>query len=320
MVVTWMPDARNVVFLTKRDQWNGWIQELWQVPVAGGAPTPLPIDSMVGLATYDPDGHSIAYNRIMRDFRVRKRYNGGLAQQVYTCDFDTKALRQITTRSGTNASPTWAGRKIYYLSDQDAARRANIRVYDLDAKQARAVTRFTDHDIDFTAVGEGGIAFQQGGRLWMLDLPSEQLREVPVSTPDDDMRTRVHVGDVKDQIRDADIAGQTDFALAPDGKRTLFSARGNVFSVPTEGGPSPDGRTLAFGGVLGEISNSHTYVGDGDDGDASQAVRPGLLGVDWALAAGSSRYRIATIYLGDNAREAYRSPLAQPGLGVKAGD
>src|SRR3984957_12940157 len=68
MVVTWTADSRSVVYLSKRDQWNGWIQNLYQVPVAGGAPTPLEIDSAVGLATFGPDGHSIVYNRIFRNF------------------------------------------------------------------------------------------------------------------------------------------------------------------------------------------------------------------------------------------------------------
>jgi tricorn protease len=240
MVVTWTPDSQYVVYLTKRDQWNDWIQYMYKVPVAGGAPTPLPIDSAVGFATYGPDGHTIAYNRIFRNFRTWKRYNGGLAQQVFTYDFDSRQLTQLTDWSGTNTSPMWYGRKIYYLSDRDADRRANIWVYDLDTKQSREVTHFTDYDIDFPALGGDAIAFQQGGKLFLLDLPSEQLHEVPVSLPDDNPRTRPHVADVQDAIRAVDPGFQVDFALAPNGKRSLFSARGDIFSVPTENGATRD--------------------------------------------------------------------------------
>jgi tricorn protease len=240
MVVTWTPDSKYVVYLTKKDQFNSWIQAMYEVPVEGGMPIALPIDTQVGLATYGPDGHSIAYNRIFRNFRTWKRYNGGLAQQVFTYDFSTRQLTQLTNWSGTNTSPMWYGRKVYYLSDQDANRRANIWVIDLDTKQTREVTHFTDYDIDFPALGDGGIAFQQGGKLYELDLPSETLREVPVAVPDDNTRTRAHVADVKDQIRDVDMAGQVDYALAPNGKRTLFSARGDIFSVPTENGATRD--------------------------------------------------------------------------------
>jgi tricorn protease len=263
MVVTWTPDSRSVVFLSKRDQWNSWIQNLYAVPVAGGLPTPLPIDSAVGLATFGPDGHSIAYNRIFRNFRTWKRYNGGLAQQVFTYDFNTRELKQLTNWSGTNTSPMWYGTRIYYLSDQDAHRRANIWALDTGTKETHQVTHFTDYDIDFPALGGDAIAFQQGGKLYRLDLPSEHLEEVPLSIPDDGPRTRPHVADVKGDIRTVDPASQVDFALAPNGKRTLFSARGDIFSVPTENGAtrnltgtpgvdedhpawSPDGRTIAY--------------------------------------------------------------------------
>ena len=263
MVVTWTPDSRNVVYLSKAAQWNTWIQNLYEVPVAGGLPTPLPIDSSVGMASFGPDGHTIAYNRIFRDFRTWKRYNGGLAQQVFTYDFNTRALEQLTHWSGTNASPMWYGNRIYYLSDQDAQRRANIWVMDTATRQAREVTHFTDYDIDFPALGGDAIAFQQGGKLYRLDLPSEHLEAVPVVIPDDGLRTRPRETDVKNEIRTIDPAEQIDYALAPNGKRTLFSARGDIFSVPTENGAtrnltntqgvdedhpawSPDGRTIAY--------------------------------------------------------------------------
>ena len=263
MVVTWTPDSQAVVYLSKRDQWNSWIQYAYQVPVAGGAPTKLPLDSAVGLMSYGPSGHEIAYNRIFRNFRTWKRYNGGLAQQVFTYDFDTRKLTQVTDWSGTNTSPMWIGRKIYYLSDQDQNRRANIWCLDLDTKKTHEVTHFTDYDIDFPALGGGAIAFQQGGKLFVLDLPSEQLHEVPIAVPDDNIRTRAHVADVKDMIRSQDMSQTLDYALSPNGKRTLFSARGDIFSVPTEHGAtrnltstqnadedhpawSPDGKTVAY--------------------------------------------------------------------------
>jgi tricorn protease len=302
MVVTWTPDSRRVVYLSKRGQWNGWIQNLYEVPLTGGLSTPLPIDSAVGLATFGPDGHSIAYNRIFRNFRTWKRYNGGLAQQVFTYDFNSHELKQLTNWSGTNTSPMWYGTLIYYLSDQDAHRRANIWVLDTATKQTRQVTHFTGYDIDFPALGGDAIAFQQGGKLYRLDLPGEHVEEVPFTIPDDGPRTRPHVADVKSEIRSIDPAGQIDFALAPNGKRTLFSARGDIFSVPTESGAtrnltgtqgadedhpawSPDGRTIAY---------------TTDAGGAQQvAVRPAEGGPERILTSFADGYFYGPIFSPD---------------------
>jgi len=75
-----------------------------------------------------------------------------------------------------------------------------------------------------------------------------------------------------------------------------------------------------IGQMLGEMGNSHTYVGDGDDGDLTPPVRTGVLGADYALDAASSRYRFAKIYPGDNTRPLYRNPLTEPGVNVHEGD
>ncbi len=302
MVVTWTPDSKSVVFLTRRDQWNTWIQDMYKVSVDGGAATRMPIDSAVGLATYAPDGHTIAYNRIFTNFRTWKRYNGGQAQQIFTYDFDTHKSEQVTHWSGTNTSPMWIGTKIYYLSDQDSHRRANLWVYDRATGNTREVTHFTDYDVDFPAYGSDAIAFQQGGKLWRLDLPSEQLQEIPVSVPDDNSRLRARVAEVQDAIRESDPAQEIDFALAPNGRRTLFSARGDIFSVPTENGAtrnltatpgidedhpawSPDGKWVAY----------TTDVG----GNPQVAIRPAEGGPEKVLTSFADGYLYGPVFSAD---------------------
>ena len=74
-----------------------------------------------------------------------------------------------------------------------------------------------------------------------------------------------------------------------------------------------------MGEMIGELSNSHTYVGGGDYPDFIP-VNVGLLGVDYELDKASGRYRIKKIYPGENWDAELRSPLTEPGVKVSEGD
>jgi tricorn protease len=262
MVVTWTPDSGSIVYLSRRESWNTWYGRLYAVPVAGGPSQALPLDRG-GLLSYRADGRQFAYNRIFRNFRTWKRYDGGLAQDIDLYDLDTRTLTHLTDWPGTETAPMWFGDTIYFLADHDANRRANIWAYDLKAKSFRQVTKFVDYDIDFPSLGDTGITFQQGGNLYVLDLPAEQLHRLDVRVPDDGTHTSPRYADARGTIRDSDAAQQTNYDVAPNGKRALLAARGDIFSVPAEFGAtrnltettgadedhpawSPDGTRVAY--------------------------------------------------------------------------
>ncbi len=80
---------------------------------------------------------------------------------MFLHDFETRSTQQLTTSSGTNAFPMWHGQRIYFLSDRDSKRRANIWVLDLKSHRERQVTFFTDYDIDTPALGDDAITFNK---------------------------------------------------------------------------------------------------------------------------------------------------------------
>jgi len=267
MVVTWTPDSKNIVFLSRRMAWNGWINRLFTVPATGGLSQVMPLDRG-GFLSYSPDGKQIAYNRIFRNFRTWKRYQGGLGQDIDVYDFDSRKLTHVTDWPGTETFPMWYGKTIYFLADHDSQQRANIWAYDTGTHEFRQVTHYTDYDIDFPSLGTGGqgeagIVFQQGGKLHVLGIPSEQVHDLDVTVPDDGTRTGPRYVDAKAMIRELDTAQHTNYDVAPNGNRVVFSARGDLFTLPAEYGNtrnltqtssadedhptwSPDGKTIAY--------------------------------------------------------------------------
>ena len=261
MVVTWTPDSRHIVFGSRMQAWNQKGYHLFLVPREGGLPQPLPMEH-AGLMSYAGDARHLAYTQVLNDFDARKRYDGGLAQDIYTYDLDTQASARITQWKGNDTAPMCFGRSIYYLSDRDEKRRMNLWAYDQDSGKQRQLTFFTDFDIDFPALGGDQITFQQGGKLYALDLPSEKLREIRVTLPAD-AAPAIRQVDAARFIRDQDMTGEAAVAFAPDGGAAVFSARGDLFTVATtaeavanltassgadEERPaySPDGKLLAY--------------------------------------------------------------------------
>jgi tricorn protease len=259
-VVTWTPDSRRIVFLSSSRSPSPKITRAFSVPIEGGWPEALPLDHS-GLLSYGPGGHIIAYNRIFRNDALPKRYLGGQQQDIYTYDFDTRRLVRITDWKGTDTAPMWFGGTIYFLSDRGAGFRANIWAYDIGTKVAHQITHFGDFDVDTPSLGGHTITFQQGGRLFAIDLPSESLRQITVDVPDEGTRTSPRVAPAG-KVRAVDAMHEVDYALSPDGTEVALSAQGELFALRadktwrnmtnTPGADedhaawSPDGRQIAY--------------------------------------------------------------------------
>ena len=125
MVVTWK-DNNSVVYRSRKQSFNDFKGQLFEVPAEGGVSEPLPF-ACAGFGTFSPDGSKMAYNRVMREFRTWKYYQGGMADDVWIFDYKTKKNENITQNSAQDIFPMWANNKIYYLSDRD--RIMNLFVY-----------------------------------------------------------------------------------------------------------------------------------------------------------------------------------------------
>ena len=251
IVMTWR-DNQSVVYRSRKQSFNDFKGQLFVAHTAGGLSEELPLPAG-GFCSYSPDQSKLAYNRVFREFRTWKYYRGGMADDIWIYDFKTKTTENITNNPAQDIIPMWKGDKIWFCSDRD--RTMNIFVYDLNTKQTRKITQFTEYDVKFPSLGDNYIAFENGGYIYLLDLATEKAERVTIRIADDFITGR-------DMIKDASKSIGT-FALAPDGKRIAFGARGDVWTVPAKAGItrnltttsgvherdvawSPDGKYIAY--------------------------------------------------------------------------
>jgi tricorn protease len=171
-----------------------------------------------------PDGKSLAYIPISVDFRTWKRYRGGMNPAIWLFNLETMASKNLTGNDAANSQPMWHGTTLYFLSDRDKNKRANIWAYDTKKEKFRQVTFFEEFDIHFPAIGEEEIVFENGGRLFLLDLQTEKPREVDVKVLTDRSTLKPRLEDVSKYIHKSTVS--------PGGKRVALEARGDLFTVP----------------------------------------------------------------------------------------
>ncbi len=253
-LLDWYPDGESILYASSMESGRQRYRQFYKTSVEGGMPQKLPVP-YGEFGAIAPDGRTLAYMPQSRDFRTWKRYRGGSNPDIWIFDLESFDARNLTQSDANDAQPMWAGETLYYLSDAGPAMRNNIWALDRSSGQKRQVTDFTDFDVHFPAIGPEEIVFEAGGKLYLMNLSDEQVREVDVDLVTDLASLKPRVEEVAGNIQ----AGW----ISPSGKRAVVEARGELFTVPAEHGPilnltrssgvaersptwSPDGKWIAY--------------------------------------------------------------------------
>ena len=251
IVMTWK-DNNNVVYRSRKKSFNAFKGQLFVANVNGGLSEELPFP-VGGFCSYSADRTKLAYNRVFREFRTWKYYKGGMADDVWIYDFKTKKIDNITNNTSQDIFPMWKDNTIFYLSDRD--RRMNLFSYNIDTKETKKITNFTDYDVKFPSLGDDAVIFENGGYLYTYTIASGALDKISIKVADDQNASRSELIDASKFVKGASVS--------PDGKRVAFEGRGDIWSVPAKTGItmnltqsstayernvtwSPDGKMIAY--------------------------------------------------------------------------
>jgi len=248
----WTNDGKSIVFASGRINAPRPWPRLWTVSLDGGLPESLPLPRVEN-GKFSPDGARMAYQKLMPWETEWRNYRGGQAQPIRVIDLKSLEVEKLPWEDSNDLSPVWLGDTIFFLSDRDWA--MNVWAYDVKTESLAQRTRFKEFDCKNLEGGDGLLVFENGGYLWTLGAAGGEPRKLEITLRGDFPWARPHWEDVGDAIRTGSISST--------GKRAVFEARGDIFTVPAEKGDvrnltrspgvadrtpswSPDGKSIAW--------------------------------------------------------------------------
>jgi len=273
IVTAWTPNGENVVYRSRKQTFNSFKGSLFSVSKDGGMSTQLPLP-YGGFCSYSADGKQLAYNQVMREFRTWKYYKGGMADDVWIYNFDTKETQNITNNDAQDIFPMWYGERIFFISDRD--RIMNLFSYNTTTQKVEKLTMFEEYDIKFPSIYKNTIVFENAGYIYSYKIDTQELKKVDIRINNDFPESRNKYVDASDYSNSA--------SLSPNAKRIIVSARGDIFSIPVKEGVSynftnssnafdrnvewsPDGDNIAY---ISDLSGEYEiYIQKSDGSDSA---------------------------------------------------
>jgi len=246
VVVGWTPDGR-VLYRTRR---YSTLPDVKLVAVdSDGRREVIPL-SQAADGSFTPDGKTLFFTRLPWQGSNTKRYQGGEVENIWRYDSGAEAVPLTADYAGTSRNPMfWKGR-VYFLSDRDGT--MNVFSMDPQGHDVKQLTHHSGFDVQSASLSEGRIVYQCGADLWLYDLNSNQDGVIPITLVSD-----------FDQLRDHWVKKPLEYLtmahIAPDGSAAVFTARGEIFTLPA----AASGRIVKVAGAPGIRYREARYTPDG---------------------------------------------------------
>jgi tricorn protease len=188
-----------------------------------------------------------------------------------------------------------------------------IRYFDLEAREEKTIVDDAD-DFEPTADGKKILVVHEK-KYAIVDVKEGQKIDKPMRTAE--LEAVVDpAAEWRQMFTDA-YRFERDFFYDPNLHGVDWAGLRGRYAAMLEGAVTRWDVNVVLGEFIAELNASHTYRGGGDE-EKAPGRGVGMLGVDWELADGA--YRIRRIVGGGAWDADVRSPLAEPGVGVREGE
>ncbi|MEQ5787236.1 PDZ domain-containing protein [Erythrobacter sp. NFXS35] len=267
--IDWTPDGTAVAMVSARERRSGRSGQLYHVGLDGGLPKKIS-EAAVMAGSYDESGRIFANvpwgsgNAVLTGgVNGWRGYRGGRTPSIQLIDFNADTATTIPGERTSEFDPVWMDGQLYFLSDRWNTR-ANIFRYDPATTEVTQVTRESDWDIRNITAKNGRIVYEAGGVLHTLDVASGTSGRLPITLVADLPARRPGWKPAGEQM--------TSAALSPSGARVAVTARGDVFTVPTDKGVarniSQSAAIRDYGAIWSDDGTRLAYVTDDGTGQA----------------------------------------------------
>ena len=221
--VGWTPDGRLIVSTPR----YATLPDPSLVLIGShGEREPLPL-ATGSEAAYSADGRTLFFTRLAYQGSRTKRYKGGFIQHIWRWDGHGEASPLTADFAGTSHDPMFFNGRVYFLSDRDGV--MNVWSMDPQGNDLKQESHQKIFDVESASLSEGHIVYACAADLWSLDLATGHDAIIPITLESDFDQLREHwVTKPLTYISDAH--------LSPDGSRVVFTARGEVFTLPAKTG------------------------------------------------------------------------------------
>jgi tricorn protease len=156
----------------------------------------------------------------------RKRYKGPFNPDIQSYNPETKKYKRYTDWEGKDFSTSIdKNGNIYFISDEA---NGEYNLYSFENGKKEALTKFsTSIRTPMVNAAGGKVVFEKDYQLWLYDVASKKADRLNISILRNSILSKEKDFDVKGNI--------TNYDVSPDGKKLVFTSRGEIFVSDIEG-------------------------------------------------------------------------------------